>query len=209
MCARFYRLEDLKALAARFKLQVVQAALLEAQYNLAPTDPAYVIPATEARSARAVEIMKFGMANPWVPNGMLINMRAENFAMKTGFRKYLQHRRCLIPADGFFEWKKDRKGSQPYKIGLTAGEMFGIAGVYEDGRFAIITTEPNAILSPIHDRMPVVLRREEEDLWLDAGVTARDQLVPLLSPFAASAMTAVPVSKAVNSAKNKGPEVLR
>jgi putative SOS response-associated peptidase YedK len=205
MCGRFYRTKELKELQARFQLHAILAAL-EAQYNIAPTEEALVIAATDKE--RVAKPMRFGFPNPWIEGGMLLNMRAESFATKPGFRRYLENQRCLVPADGFYEWRRTKKGSFPFRFGLAAGGLFGFAGICDQGGFAIITTESNPLVGQVHNRMPVILRKEEEDLWLDAQVKEFHKLAPLLAPYPADAMSSAEVSKLVNSAKYKTADCL-
>jgi putative SOS response-associated peptidase YedK len=207
MCARFYRVEDWKALYTRFMVQQILSTL-EPQYNIAPAEQALAIPATDG--PRQAVLMKFGLANPWREGaGLLLNMRAESFVNKPAFKRYLERQRCLVPADGFYEWRKTKAGSLPYGYSIKGGGLFGFAGIYDQDCFAIITTEANAIVREVHDRMPVILRRSEEDLWLDSKVTEYSKLIPLLAPYPSAELTAAELSQAVNSARNKGPEVLR
>lgn len=205
MCARYYRLKDLKDLFQRFGLKRVLTQL-GLQFNIAPTEEALAIPATDGE--RVGKPMKFGVENPWVEGAMLVNMKGENFALKPAFKKYLLNQRCLIPADGFFEWRKTKEGSWPFRFSLQSGEPFGLAAIYMGDRFAIITTEPNALVAEVNDRMPVIIRREDEDTWLDANVKDFAKLIVMLAPYPADQMKCVPLSKLVNSAKNKMPEIL-
>lgn len=208
MCARFYRYKDLKNLYIRFKIAEV-LSVLEPQYNIAPTDKALVIPSTSG--PRKAVLMPFAIKNPWIHKGLLLNMRAESFVNKPGFRKYL-NQRCLVIADGFIEWehKGTGKNSQtiPYRVDPTDGEPIGLAGVYTDEGFVIITTEPNKVVGKFHDRMPVILRREDEDVWLDPNVQEFSKLIPMLAPYPSEALLAHKISPSANSSKNKEKTVL-
>lgn len=205
MCARFYRYKDLKDLAKRFQMEIFDEAL-DAQYNIAPTEKALVIPAT--REKRAGKLLTFGQKDAWGQPGMLVNLRSESFIHKPRLQQYLKGSRVFIPVDGFYEWKRDKTGSTPYRFGLKGEAFFGLAGVVIKEGFVILTTEPNPLVAEVHNRMPVMIRPEEEKVWLDANVTEFNQLVTLMAPYPAEAMDRVQVSKLVNSAKNKGKECL-
>ena len=148
----------------------------------------------------------------------MINARSETAAEKPAFRDALKSRRCLIPADGFYEWKRgDGKKKQPFAIRLKDGSPFAFAGLWErweaeDGRpvetCAILTTEANELVKPIHERMPVILRPEDYEAWLDPHVGRADLLQPLLIPFEAERLAIFPVSPWVNNARHEGPRCL-
>jgi putative SOS response-associated peptidase YedK len=206
MCARFYRFKDLRDFYIRFRVGEI-LSLLGPQYNIAISEPALIIPATDCE--RKAVAATFGLMNPWRDGvGPLFNMKAESFINKPGFKKYVQHQRCLVPADGFIEWLKTKTESLGFGFSLKNNEEFGFAGVYDDDKFAIITTEANTLVAPVKHRMPVLLRREDEDLWLDSKITEFSKLIPLLCPYNPEEMASVRLSKAINSPKNKSPEVL-
>ncbi|MGD8725986.1 MAG: SOS response-associated peptidase, partial [Gemmatimonadales bacterium] len=155
--------------------------------------------------------------DPTIGNRM-INARAETVATKPAFEGAFKHRRCLIPADGFYEWQKTGSRKQPYYIGRRDGSVFAFAGLWErwadEGHdpietFTIITTTPNDLLAPIHDRMPVILPTDRYDEWLDPANTETEALQSLLGPAPAADLTATPVSTYVNSPHNEGPECVR
>jgi putative SOS response-associated peptidase YedK len=142
-----------------------------------------------------------------------INARAETVAERPDFRSALRYRRCLVPASGFYEWRKARRGKQPYYIHLPGEPLFAFAGLWDHWydpngdelrTYTIITTTANALMAPIHERMPVILPREVEAAWLDPAETRVDRLRPLLRPLAAEAMAAYSVSNAVNDAGADG-----
>jgi putative SOS response-associated peptidase YedK len=147
----------------------------------------------------------------------LINARAETVDEKASFKTCLQRKRCLIVADGFYEWKKEGSTKRPHRITLKSQELFGFAGLWDTWRSptgeivnscSIITTTPNEVMEPIHNRMPVILPRDVEQVWLDPGITDSTFLKSLLVPYPADLMTAYEVSTLVNSPKNNGPECL-
>ena len=140
-----------------------------------------------------------------------MNARAETVNQKPTFRDAFRNRRCLIIADGFYEWQASPSGKLPFRITLRDGQTFAFAGVWQevDGvlAYTIITTRPNEIVSPIHDRMPVILSQEQHEQWLDPGLTVEDGL-KLLAPHSSADMTAYRVSKAVNRPITPGPELI-
>ncbi len=147
----------------------------------------------------------------------MINARSETAAEKPAFRSSLRRRRCLVPADGFYEWRRMPAGKQPYLIRLASGEPFTFAGLWDrwvphDGEpiesFTILTTRPNRLAAAVHDRMPVIVGPRHHQLWLDPQEHRPERLEPLLRPFPASEMTAFPVSTVVNKPANDVPECL-
>lgn len=188
------------------------------RYNIAPTQTA---PVVVRNSPNRVEMMRWGLIPSWAKDASIgnrmINARAETVAEKPAFRASLRSRRCLVPASGFYEWKRDEAGKTPHFIHLVDEPLFAFAGLYDvwrdpDGRavrsYTILTTEPNALMASIHNRMPVILRREDEGEWLDPENTAPEHLLPLLRPYPAREMEAYPVSKRVNSPTNDTPDLL-
>ena len=148
----------------------------------------------------------------------MINARADGVATKPSFRSAFKSRRCLIQADGFYEWKAaGTKKKQPYRFSMKSGEPFAFAGLWEVWRksdpplesCALITGEPNAVVAEVHDRMPVILHPEDYARWLDPRETDAEALQALLVPYPASEMRSVAVSTAVNSPRNDTPECLR
>ena len=148
----------------------------------------------------------------------MINARAETLTEKPAFKHLAGSRRCIIPADGFYEWRKEGKRKVPMWVHLKNREPFGLAGLWDvwrkpDGTpvesFTIITTEPNEFVRPIHDRMPVILRPKDKEQWLDVSRTPFAKARSLLTPYAEDLMDAHDVSTVVNSAKYDGPECIR
>ena len=168
-----------------------------------------------------MRLARWGLVPSWAKDpaigAKLINARAETLAEKPSFKRALESRRCLVPADGFYEWA--RKGSRkiPHRFTLKDGGLFAFAGLRETWRepgggllesFTIVTTQANDLLKSVHDRMPVILRREDEPLWLDPKTGATAEVKGLLRPFPAEDMAAAEVSPLVNSPKNDGPACL-
>ncbi len=147
----------------------------------------------------------------------MINARAETLQEKPAFKRLFERKRCLIPADGFYEWKQTERGKQPMRITMRDGEPFAFAGLFDTwmspagqklSTCTIITTRPNQVVADIHDRMPVILRPEDEDLWLDREKYDPELLQSLLVPYDASEMRAYPVHAMVGSPKNDVPECI-
>ncbi len=193
MCGRF-TLTQPGQLRLRFGLP--DEVTLDARYNAAPARDIAVVRTRE--TGRVLEQRRWGYQPPWMASRgrpAPINARAETLAERPLFRQALQHRRCLIPADGFYEWQDVDSGSkQPVYFHLRDGSLFGVAGLYAEaatetagdemgGGVALITTTPNDLVAPVHDRMPVILRRADEDLWLDPRVTNTDALQHLTQPY--------------------------
>jgi putative SOS response-associated peptidase YedK len=213
MCGRYSLTSDRKKLAQRFGADA-SGLELRPRYNLAPSDEAPVIVKGEEKLVR---MMRWGLVPSWAKDPSvgckMINARAETLAERASFRKPLERSRCLVPADGFYEWPKREKGQarRPLRIVLKEGGMFGFAGLWDrwkkaDGgileSFTIVTTQANELILPIHDRMPVVLRKEDEEFWLDPSVKDVGCLQSLLLPYDSYALKMYDVSPAVNSPRN-------
>jgi putative SOS response-associated peptidase YedK len=191
---------------------------LQPRYNVAPTDQMPVI-GLEPDRERALKMFRWGLI-PWWSKAMpksapQINARSEGIATSKMFSEAFHKRRCLVPADGFYEWRKDKSDKQPWRIVDPDRPAFAFAGVWEGWRkpegevvrsFAIITTSANQQLAPIHDRMPVILKREDEDAWLDPD-NSESKLLSLLAPCETTELYRV--SERVNSVKNDDPECLK
>lgn len=216
MCGRFALHADAETIAQTFELD--EAPELSPRYNIAPTQPAPVVLTTGDNAHREFRTLRWGLIPSWAKDAVIgakmINARAETVAEKPAFRSAFTHRRCLILADGFYEWQKLGRGKQPIYIRLKSGEPFAFAGLWErwespdDGPIescTIITTTPNDLVQPIHDRMPVILHRESYGRWLDPGNTNSEALATLLTPYSANEMEAYSVSARVNSAANDDP----
>lgn len=214
MCGRFTLTTNLGAIAKRFGV----ARFLEEvgpRYNIAPTQTVIVV---NDDGTRHLTRMQWGLIPSWAKDpaigNRMINARAETVATKPAFRVALRKRRCLIPADGFFEWTPAGRRKQPVHIALKNREPFGFAGLWETWTApggqeiktcTIITTEANDLLKPIHDRMPVILSKDAERVWLDPTIQDPAILLPLLRPYPSDEMEVYPVSAKVNSPANDGP----
>jgi putative SOS response-associated peptidase YedK len=217
MCGR-YTLTAPEQLALRFDLDPDAVPTVEARHNIAPTQQVPVIVA-QPDGRLALEWMRWGFQPAWAAESRRpapINARAETLLERAYFRSALRQGRCLIPADGFFEWQAqpERSGKQPMYIRLKDGGLFALAGLYTrgaesadgvSGTCAIITTAPNSLMEPIHDRMPAILDRADEARWLERDITAPEAVLDCLRPYSAEAMSAYAVSPQVNAPRNEGP----
>jgi putative SOS response-associated peptidase YedK len=192
------------------------------RYNIAPTQPVPVIRQHPKEPIRQISLMKWGLIPSWAKSAFdaasTINARSETAATKPAFRDPLKFRRCLIPADGFYEWKRTGTAKQPYCFEVNEGELFGFAGLWDGWKNAegqwiktcsILTTIPNAVTSAIHDRMPVILDPESYDLWFDPGMTDVQVISELLKPYDARLMRCYPVSTRINHVANDDEECSR
>jgi putative SOS response-associated peptidase YedK len=216
MCGRYTLTRELEVLQPRFRFSG-GAIEMHPRYNVAPTQDA---PVVIGRPSRILRMMRWGLIPHWARDkdigNRLINARAETLAEKPSFRTPLQRGRCLVLADGFYEWKKATSGGRkvPMRITLKDGEPFAFAALWDTWKspddeeeiesFTIVTTEANELMRDIHDRMPVILPEEEEDRWLSAEADVRN-LLTVLKPFPAGRMRAYEVSTLVNRARYDDP----
>ena len=212
MCGRFTLSTPADTLAQLFELNEPPA--LPPRYNIAPTETIATVRRPEGDSGRELAMLRWGLIPPWVKEpdvgSRMINARAETVASSPAFRAAFRRRRCLILADGFYEWQKVGKRKQPYYFRLQDGLPFAFAGLWEHWEgpagviqsCTLITTEPNEVVAPVHDRMPVILDRASYELWLDPEVERPELLRPLLRPYLPEQMSAYPVGLAVNSPSN-------
>jgi putative SOS response-associated peptidase YedK len=192
------------------------------RYNIAPTQPIPVIRQHSKESVWELSLMRWGLIPSWAKDSCaaasMINARAETAARKPAFRDALKLRRCLIPADAFYEWRRTGKTKQPYCFEVNEGELFAFAGLWDRWRnpngdwiktCSILTTTPNAVTSGVHDRMPVILDPEKYDLWLDPGMQNVIAASELLKAYDARPMRRYPVSTRINSVVNDDAECCR
>jgi putative SOS response-associated peptidase YedK len=214
MCGRFSLSSTPQRLRERFGLSAAPDDIVP-RYNIAPTQPVLVIP---NRTRRLLRPARWGLIPPWAKDATagnrMINARAETLAARAPFRAALERRRCLIPADGFYEWQRDGRRRTPFFVHGRDGEPLALAGLWEvwrppDGEpvasCTIITTEPNERMAELHDRMPVVLAPESYGAWLQPAPQHADALLPLLAPCPDDWLEAYPVSDLVNSPANEDP----
>jgi putative SOS response-associated peptidase YedK len=189
------------------------------RYNIAPTQPIPVIRQNPKETVRELSLMRWGLIPSWAKDSSaaakMINARSETAATKPAFGDALKSRRCLIPADGFYEWMRTGKGKQPHCFEVNDGQLFALAGLWDrwknpNGNWiktcSILTTIPNAVTSAVHDRMPVILDPDSYDLWLDPGMTKVEAVSDLLRPFDARMMRCYPVSTRINHVVNDDEE---
>jgi len=218
MCGRFTLTADISTLQESFPF-VEMPQGMQPHFNIAPTQPVAVVP-NDGRNK--LDFFVWGLIPSWAkdPNigSRLINARAETLHEKPSFRTAFRRRRCLVLADGFYEWRQAERGKTPMYIRLASGKPFAFAGLWEswnspDGSnvlsCTIITTQPNELMATIHNRMPVILPEEAYPIWLESSEADPQQLTGLLKPYPAEQMQAYPVSPLVNSPKNDLPELIR
>lgn len=217
MCGRYTLIHGLGELKDRFGFRGEGLDLLP-RYNLAPGQEAPVIVSDGGR--RVVRMMRWGLVPVWAKDekigNRMINARSETLAEKPAFRRLLTKRRCLVLADGFFEWRTipGRKGKYPIRLVLNGEGPFAFAGLWDAWKspeggtlesFTIITTAANKLIQPIHERMPVILKKKDEELWLDPDVDDADALSALLKAYPDREMKYYDVSRAVNNPRNDSP----
>jgi putative SOS response-associated peptidase YedK len=218
MCGR-YRLSRRKQVVEEYFDAVSGEEEWTPHYNIAPTQPIPVIRQHPEEPRRELSLVRWGLIPSWAKDSSsaarMINARSETAATKPAFSDALRSRRCLIPADGFYEWKRTGKTKQPYCFVVNEGALFAFAGIWDSWRPAsgdaietcsILTTTPNPVTSVIHDRMPVILDPDCYDLWLDPGVKDVSVISELLKPYDAQVMRSYPVSTRINSVVNDDQE---
>mgnify|MGYP001481844441 FL=1 len=218
MCGRFMLTADQDSFEDRFSLTGFDLGWVPS-FNIAPTQE--VLAVTNDGSENRPELMRWGLVPSWANDlkigNRMINARSETLAEKPSFRTAFKRRRCLIPADGFYEWKREGKAKKPMLITANPGGLFAFAGLWETWKqpddswlltCAIITTSANEFMKSIHDRMPVILPRESEASWLDPEEQDTAMLSELLLPYDSDRMEAYEVSTLVNSPRNNFPEVI-
>jgi putative SOS response-associated peptidase YedK len=220
MCGRYTLSAEPALVAEHFGVASVPAEL-KPRYNIAPSQPVPVV-RRDGAGPRHLELLRWGLIPSWAKDAAighrLINARAETLAVKPAFRTAFRRRRCLIAADGFYEWKKLAAGKQPYWVGRRDHSPFAFAGLWErwvpsEGgappieSCVIVTTEPNAVVRPVYNRMPVIVPPVHYDTWLD-GETDAAALQALLVPYPAEEMTAYPVAAAVNNPAHDAPQLM-
>ena len=210
MCGRFTLFEADKILSKEFGVSGVPP--LSPRYNIAPSQPIAAVRTPHTGAGRELALLRWGLIPSWSKDpaigNRLINARAETVQEKPSFRNAFRRHRCLIPTNGFYEWQRQERGKQPYFVRMRDERIFAFAGLWDrwespdDGVIetcAILTTAANAVLAPIHDRMPVILPQAEYARWLDQALKDPDSLSPLLVPFPPEEMLAIPVSPRVNA----------
>lgn len=224
MCGRIVASTPVSVLAEQFLVADVRAAEAGARFNVAPTDPVVAVAATGR--GRRLGTLSWGLVPNWAeapaPGRRLVNLRSERLADRPGFRRTLQRRRCVVPVDGFYEWRAAVAGrpKQPFLIRGRDGRPLALAALWDVWRdptapdadplrtCTVLTTEPNELMATLHDRMPVILPPDGVDMWLDPSVTDVDELVGLCRPCPSALLEAWAVSTDVNSVRNDGPHLV-
>jgi putative SOS response-associated peptidase YedK len=217
MCGRYTLKHNIQAIAQEF--HVAPSLQTGPRYNIAPTQE--VVSVLQNGTAH-LELLRWGLIPSWAKEesigSKMINARAETLAEKPSFKRLLSSKRCLVVADGFYEWKQEGRGPKtPMYITLKDDELFAFAGLWDawknaDGQVirtcTIITTEPNELMAPIHNRMPAILSRDAREVWLDSTLKDEHALLPLLAPYPADQMTVRTVSRLVNDPRREGAELI-
>lgn len=222
MCGRYTQSQSAEMIAQIFRVDHVP--VLTPRYNIAPTQSVATILQSSTSTNRQFKFLHWGLIPSWAKDkkmgARLINARAETVAEKPSFRSAFRQRRCLVVADGFYEWQQqeEKKQKQPFYFHLSDQRPFAFAGLWEHWEdkdsgeeiesCTLITTEANELMQNIHHRMPVILDPKNYDLWLDTEVKNSELLQPLLHPYPTEEMTAYPVSKTVNKASNDTAECI-
>jgi putative SOS response-associated peptidase YedK len=221
MCGRFARKSTQEVLADWFGVELEDMPWFAPSFNVAPQSTQPVVRINRDRGDREFALLRWGLVPFWAKDAKFgystINARAEEAASKPAFREALKKRRCLVPADAFYEWMKpNAKLKIPFAIALTSGEPCALAGLWESWRppqgppletFTILTTDPNEITEPFHNRMPVILEPRDYNRWLEPGDPTRPP-VDLLRPYPADRMRAWQVSDRVGNVRNNDPELI-
>ena len=215
MCGRYTLSTPVDVLAKEFGL-AGPLPDLRPSYNVAPTQEVPAVVASDG--GRRLEMLRWGLIPSWADDpgigARMINARSETVAEKPSFRRAFKESRCLIVADGFYEWQKTNGAKQPYYFRMKSGRPFAFAGLWESWGHGeeeiqsctIITTDANDLLGEVHHRMPVILPQDNYEPWLDPDVRDSELLLHLLAPYASEEMEAYPVSRRVNSPSNNGPD---
>ncbi len=216
MCGR-YTFTQMPKADQVVRLEEQSELSLQPRYNIAPAQACLVKPINDPQR---YHFYRWGLIPAWAKDPKIgykmINARSETVLEKPAFRQAVRQRRCLVPADGFYEWKKSESGKQPYRITLQKGQPFYFAGLSEHWRssegeeihsFTILTIEPNELMAELHNRMPVILRPDEASAWIDPQREA-EALVHHLRPYEADQMRAYPVSQAVGNVRHDYPQLI-
>ena len=217
MCGRYASSRGAEELAGSFEVDQLPEQQLPPRWNIAPTDLVYAVVQGQTRNLR---VLRWGLVPSWAKDAKgaarLINARQETVASKPAFRSAYQHRRCLLPADGYYEWQQDGARKQPWFLRSRDGAPLAMAGLYERWSppgaeplwtCTVLTTHAADELSHVHDRTPLLIPRPDWARWLDPDLT--DPGADLLRPGLAGTLEAWPVSAAVGNVRNDGPELVR
>ena len=230
MCGRYTLIKQPASIGAKSQAKIElpydiddESFAFKARYNIAPTQGNLVVRKQAADERFLMSSMRWGLVPSWSRTGettsLLINARSETIAEKPSFKAAYQRRRCLVPADGYYEWKRHRSVNQPYYLQLSDESVFYMAGIWETWHdpaggptesFAILTTQANALAAKVHDRMPVILEGDDTLTWLDGNpdIIETDKRFDLLGPIDSSRMKCRPVNPIVNNNQNDVPECI-
>lgn len=220
MCGRFTLFTNIEEIIDRFDIEAPFNGDYQYSYNIAPSHS--VLSVINDGHKNRLGYLRWGLIPFWAKDEQIgykmINARAETLAEKPSFRNAFKKRRCLILADSFYEWKTTPKRKIPMRIKLKSNELFGMAGIWESWisqtgdkiySCSVITTTANELMSSIHDRMPVILKPEDEKIWLDTSKNETSYLKQILKPFDTELMEAYEVSTDVNTPKNNSPDLIQ
>ncbi len=213
MCNRYRLTHSKQYLAERFQASVDESEE-RPRYNIAPTQQVVTIRKEEGKKTRKFTTMRWGLIPSWAKDMSIgtqtLNARSETVATKPAFREPIRTKRCLIPADGFYEWRKMGSLKQPYCFEVGEGEVFALAGLWDqwtspEGRIVesctILTTSPNSLVEDMHDRMPVIVPPDKYEVWLDPDGTDFEAIRDILKPYDANLMRRYPVSRKLNNSR--------
>jgi putative SOS response-associated peptidase YedK len=221
MCGRYVRRSDKQRIAEHFAVHGTSLPDFGPSWNVAPQTFQPIIRLNRDTGEREIVLMRWGLVPFWAKDPSIglrtINAKAETITTAPAFREAIKFRRCLVPADAFYEWQKlDAKTKQPFAIAMKDGQPYALAGLWEKWKdrkscgellsFSVITTDPNEVVQPLHDRMPVIIPERDYDRWLKAD--SERPPIDLLRPFDADKMTAWKVDKAVGNVKNDSPALI-
>jgi putative SOS response-associated peptidase YedK len=221
MCGR-YRLSRRKQIIEEYFGSAPWDDEWNPRYNIAPTQFVPVIRQHPKEPVRQITTMRWGLIPNWARDASIasstINAKSETVAEKPAFRDPFKYRRCLIPADAFYEWKRIGTSKQPFCFEVNGGELFAFAGLWDGWKnpeaqwvktCSILTTTPNAVTATVHDRMPVILQQDNYDLWLDPGMNDAQVVSELLKPYDAKSMRSYPISTRINHVANDDEDCSR
>jgi len=221
MCGRYQNRAQKQRITEAFRVGIPSTFEIPPSYNIAPQSSQPIVRLNRDTADRELALLRWGLVPFFAKDSKIgystVNARAETVTTSPVFREAMKHRRCLVPATGFYEWQKlDKKAKQPWTIELADGDVFAFAGLWDRWKdratggvletYTIITTDPNNLVQPLHDRMPVILSPSDYDRWLNPGDLDRPP-IDLLRPFPAERMEAWRVSTAVGNAKNDSPNL--
>jgi putative SOS response-associated peptidase YedK len=225
MCGRYTLRTKLNVLLQQFEAEMAEELDYRPRYNIAPTQNVFAVRRPEQGAKRELVELRWGLIPVWAKDAKIaystINARGDTVAEKPAFRSAFKKRRCLILADGYYEWLKEGKAKLPQLYEIDGGKSFAFAGLWEywpgpkDDPKAepiesctIVTTDANKLAAKVHDRMPVILDSDDYDLWLDPSIDDRAKLEKLIKPYPVKAMSVRPVSTYVNNVKNQGEQCI-